>query len=108
MEEINGSLPEILATGVASAGGIGVVGWWLIKRLIARIDKLENSITSTDPKNPGLALQMALNIASDENFVSRFEDHLKTHKGIKEDVREMLDKFKKDLFEEMDRRYKQK
>ena len=90
MDEINGSLPEILLTSGATAGGIAGVVWYLIKRVIARIDKLENLITILDTK-------MAVNIANDESFVQRFEDHLDTHKGIKEEVREMLDKFESDM-----------
>jgi len=88
MDEINGSLPEILLTSGATAGGIAGVVWYLIKRVIARIDKM----------------QMAVNIANDEAFVKRFEDHLDTHKGIKEEVREMLDKFESD----MERKFKHK
>jgi len=101
---VDSDLGNIFLSSGLTAGGIGSIIWYFIKRLIARIDKLENAITGKG----GLETQMALNIANDENFVSRFEEHLKTHKGIKEDVAEMLEKFKKDLFEEMDRRYKQK
>ena len=104
MEGINGALPEILLSSGLTAGGIGSIIWYFIKRLIARIDKLEDAITGKG----GLETQMVLNIANDKNFVIRFEEHLKTHKGIKEDVAEMLDKFKKDLFEDLDKRYKLK
>ncbi len=76
--------------------------------MIARIDKLENILTSTDVKNPGLVTVMALNISNDKAFVNRFEDHLATHTGIRDEVREMQEKFKTDLMIEMDRRYKQR
>lgn len=92
-----------LSSGVA-AGGVGGIIWYFIKRLIARIDKLENAITGKE----GLETQLVLNIANDKAFVKRFEDHLKTHTGIKEEVGETLEKFKVDLFLEMDRRYKLK
>jgi len=100
MEEINGSLPEILATGGVATGGIGAIVWWLIKRLIARIDKLENVITGTG----GISEKLAVNIANDEAFVKRFEDHLRTHEGIEEVVEKRLDKFESD----MDLKYKRK
>jgi len=93
MEAINGSLPEILATGGVATGGIGAIVWWLIKRLIARIDKLEETITGPD----GIGTKLAVNIASDAAFVTRFEDHLKTHEGIKEVVEKRLDKFESDM-----------
>lgn len=95
--DINGSLPEILMTSGATAGGIAGVIWYLIKRVIKRIDKLEDLIKSLDT-------QMAVNIANDESFVTRFEDHLKTHEGIKEVVEKRLDKF----VEDMDLKYKHK
>ena len=98
MEGINGSLPEILLTSGATAGGIAGIVWYLIKRVIARIDKLENLITGED----GLKTQMAVNIANDVAFVKRFEDHLDTHKGIKEEVKEMLEKHE----EKMERKFK--
>ncbi len=91
------NLFEILATGGVATGGVGTVVWWLIKRLIARIDNLEQKITDIDKK-------MAVNIANDESFVLRFEDHLKTHVGIEEVVEKRLDKFE----EEMDKRYKRR
>lgn len=97
MDEINGSLPEILLTSGATAGGIAGVVWYLIKRVIARIDKMGVTMEN-------LKTQMAVNIANDEAFVKRFEDHLDTHKGIKEEVREMLDKFESD----MERKFKHK
>ncbi len=98
------NLTEILATGGIATGGVGTVVWWLIKRLIARIDKLEQTITGED----GLSTKLAVNIANDKAFVARFEDHLKTHTGIKEEVAEDHAAFKKSLFEEMDQRYKRK
>ncbi len=94
------NLFEILATGGVATGGVGTVVWWLIKRLIARIDKLEETITGKD----GLQTELKVNIANDKAFVQRFEDHLKTHVGIEEVVEKRLDKFE----EEMDKRYKRK
>ena len=93
MEEINGSLPEILATGGVATGGIGAVVWYLIKRLIARIDKLEDILTGED----GISTKLKVNIANDAAFVTRFEDHLRTHEGIKEVVEKRLDKFESDM-----------
>lgn len=100
MENLN----EILLSSGLTAGGIGSIIWYFIKRLIVRIDKLEDILTSTDPKSPGLATQMALNIADDKNFVKRFEEHLETHKGIKEEVKEMLEKFE----QKMENKFKSK
>lgn len=93
-------LGNIFLSSGLTAGGIGSIIWYFIKRLIGRIDKLEAAITGKD----GLETQLALNITKDEAFVQRFEDHLETHTGIRDEVRKMLDEFKI----EMDRRYKQK
>lgn len=93
-------LGNIFLTSGVTAGGIGSIIWYFIKRLISRIDKLEAAITGKD----GLETQLALNITKDEAFVQRFEDHLKTHTGIKDEVRKMLDEFKV----EMDNRYRRK
>jgi len=108
MPEESNQWLQLLATGGATGGGVLTVVWYFIKRLITRLDKIEDILTSNDVKNPGLVTMMALNISNDENFVKRFDEHLKTHTGIKEEVREMLEKFKKDLFDDLDRRYKQR
>ncbi len=97
-------LGNIFLTSGVTAGGIGSIIWYFIKRLIARIDKLEAAITGKD----GLETQLVLNIANDEAFVKRFEDHLATHTGIREEVSEMQEKFRTDLMAEMDRIYKRK
>lgn len=102
MEETR--IGEVIVSSIVSAGGVGTIAWYLIKRLITRIDKLDDSINSTDPKNPGLRLQMELNIKDDAYFVKRFEEHLSTHKGIKNEVQEILKEFEV----RMDQKYKLK
>lgn len=93
-------LGEMLISSIVGAGGVGSIVWYFIKRLITRIDRLEDAITGKD----GLESQLAVNMANDKAFVKRFEDHISTHKGIKTEVQEILKEFEL----RMDQKYKLK
>ena len=103
MPETNEIATMLLTSGLAS-GGVGTVVWYFVKRLIKRIDDIEKILNNPDPKNPGLVTQMALNEERDQGFRDKFETHLNTHKGVKDDVKKTLKEFEA----KMDLKYKQK
>ena len=95
------NITEIIVTGAGSAGIVGSILGFFIKRLIADIDAIKETLTGK-LGSPGLVTQVELNTQHDEiredafnELKQKFEKHIagNPHKAISE----ALEKFRKEM-----------
>ena len=84
------NITEIIITGAGSAGAVGSILGYFIKRIIADIDAIEE-VLNGKLGNPGLVTQVQLNTANDEareekvvKLETKIDEHIKSnpHKEI--------------------------
>lgn len=102
------NITEIIITGAGSAGVVGSILGYFIKRVIADIDAIEEVLNGKLGK-PGLVTQVELNTANDKNTeesVEKLEE--KFDKYVKDNPQKEIDHAINKLRHEIELKYRKK
>lgn len=106
--ESAGHLLETIGTGAAGAAAVGGILSFFIKRLIARLDRIDIILTGEGIENPGLVTKVLTGEKDDKTlkdrfdaFEEKFDKHLDTHQGIEAKVDQKLRDFEIRILKEI-------
>ncbi len=105
------NITEIIITGAASAGSVGSILGYFLKRVIADIDDIQATLNGNprDAEKKGLVAIVHANTANDENRETAFKElKEKVEKYLLNNPQAKIDKAINELRHEVELKYRKK